>query len=208
MNQRRYRDTLIRFFNQLVNHHRNVYTLVVTFPENTTDEFTEASTKHLLHLLNQKIYGRRYEQYDRYVEGVITRERQLNGCMHYNMLIVGHKLELPDYDEMYSLLVDSIGKLKKFSFIKKSCTGRKLIGCDSWKFQSYYSTDSFDWEDYITKNFNDVRHSLQTSIDSFGFIKGRDLTFGSDCLESFYNGSLRGFYKDSVRIAMKVSHCG
>ena len=206
MNHKQYRKSLIKFMYDLIKHHTNIYYFVMTFVESTPDDVAEESIKHLLHLINQKLYGRRYEQANKYIEGVITRERTSTGTMHYNLLLVGHGKELPGYSDLLLILSNAVKKLKQYDAIKGIYTDRDITDTKGCSLQTYTNDGENRLEQYITKNFDDDRCSIQSAIDSVGFIKGRDLTFGSDCLEQFYRGSLRGFYSYENHKALRQSN--
>jgi len=207
MNKKEYRKALVQFMNKLIRMHSNAYYLVVTFIESTPDDVAERATKELLHVVNQKLYGRRYEDYERYIEGVITRERQINETMHYNLLMAGHGEVLPGYDELALIVSDAARRLKQFDVIKGEYTNYSLLdkkkGC---LLQPYTYEIKEKLESYVTKNFEYRRYSSHSAIDSVGFIKGRDLTFGSDYLERSRSGSLRGFYNYQYDRALRQSN--
>lgn len=150
------------------------YHLTITFPMHTS----KASCQNLLNLLlknlNRRIYKKRYDKGQSYIQGAVIKEHTYAmDTDHYHILVVDDH-HLPDYERMKNLIEKQLQLLgndeihtKKKNYIAGYCL------------QHYYNSGSNNLEEYLTKQFEKVPSFPLQAADAVGLLGNGRVMFGS-----------------------------
>lgn len=176
-----FREEIIRW----LTNPTNKYHLTVTFRPGLSNNLYHQKFEHLIHKLNQALYSRRYriKQPIRYLYGFAMRELNSNGEVHFHCLIQDPHGDLESKNDLQSALDKVVPKItygrKSYDVSTKKWKGRRLIvEKDGPLLQSYYNDGSSRLEEYVTKQFDDWRFSVDECLGCVGLL-GRDgVNFG------------------------------
>jgi hypothetical protein len=169
----------------------NKYSLTITFRNGTSNKATQDGFNKLIHLLNQRIFGRRYKKKDLFITGIVARECQLNGTLHYHAILRENGTKLPNKNDFDKILEECILKIKSQPKYSSSSiyddnqnvvTEQKmrLVANDGYDLQEYYNNQDNKLEKYITKNFELSKLTITEAINSYDLITKDSITFGQE----------------------------
>lgn len=148
------------------------YHLTVSFLYWVSDIEAEGALQEIIKRLNREVFTRRYVKKNLYVRGVVARERNHVGTLHYHMVLVYPDEQLPSQQMLQEVLNNMRSKLVS----KRGAV--QLMPADGFLLQSYYDAGQGGLELYVTKNIVDKRLTTQEAIDSFGVIGIGGVHFG------------------------------
>jgi len=168
MNKENYRVELANWIHGM----SPTYHLTVSFLYWVSDIEAEGALQEIIKRLNREVFTRRYVKKNLFVSGVVARERNHVGTLHYHMVLVYPDEQLPSQKMMQEVLSSMRSKLVS----KRGAM--QLMPADGFLLQSYYDAGQGGLEFYVTKNIVDKRLTTQEAIDSFGVIDIGGVHFG------------------------------
>ena len=153
---------------------QKTYFLTITFVDGTSDKLATDSFNHIIHRLNKKVHGPRYQKHHRHIEGFVVRERQDNGTLHFHCLLYEDSFELPKRDQMLSKIKDIWPRI-----INPNKPNKKLVDLKGCDFQSYYDSEKpqhLEW--YITKTLGRRKYIPTELNDNVALLGVDNALFG------------------------------
>jgi hypothetical protein len=166
LNKNEYRDVIIDW----VNGYEVKYHLTMTFREGVPQCRTRRQLNYFMHILNSKIYRRKYHKGSSCIRGFAVRETsdEWDGD-HYHIMIINDE-GIPEFDDMKKLVE------KKAEMCKRS---NKWDSVHNVFLQEYYNNDGTKGlETYLTKNSLIHSNSNQKVFDSIGLLGNPGVCFG------------------------------
>jgi hypothetical protein len=164
LNKNEYRDVIIDWLNS----HKIKYHLTMTFRKGVSQARSRRQLDYFMHILNSKIYRRKYYKGSSCIRGFAVRETsEKRDEDHYHIMIISDE-GIPEFDDMKKLVE------KKAEMCKQS---NKWDSVHNVFLQEYYNTDGAKGlETYLTKNSR--IHSSQKMFDCIGILGNPGVCFG------------------------------
>ena len=134
----------------LLKDESNIYHLTVSPIKGFSLTYLEKSLNHLIKLMNEKLYGKRYKKQGNYMNGVAVLENSCGENPHFHIIIRDLKGDLENKCSVGDALEAVLPRIKT-SFGDK--TSKRLIGTKSYCLQNYFNDGSSRLEQYLAKEF-------------------------------------------------------
>jgi hypothetical protein len=163
------KNALIKGIQEHFTNEDNKFAVTITFIEGTSDSKAKEAFNQLIHLVNSKLYGKKYlEKEEQFIHGFGVIERQSNDTIHFHAIIQdSNGLEsIMSFSKAFLLSVPKIRKNRKIG------TSRRLIGDKGFDIARYYRYDDSGFEEYITKKF---KYMFYDNIHKYWFPFSKDM---------------------------------
>lgn len=160
---------LTRSYLNFIRNYTYSHSVVVTFKYDFTLRKSIDFTNKLLHFVNRRIFGKKYLEKDKFIDGFLIVEKHKSGRYHFNVLI--KKSSNIQYDE-YELL-DILNKCSNRVTSDVGKSGYKIFGSHAFNVSDIYDENGaigYDTKDIWMYNGESVYPITKYGVQYIGEI--------------------------------------
>ena len=173
--KQRFRDAA----EQMLSSEHNRYHLTISPKPGMAIDFLISSFNHLMKLLNEALYGKRYRNKNQYIHGMVVLELSDSYNPHFHLIIRDPHGDLENRYSLKEALRWVIPKIKTRRLIGSNSNTKQLIGSNSYHLQEYYCDsdgDHYILEEYLTKEL--MQYGTREKLDNFSTLNIDGAEFG------------------------------